>query len=172
MNIIESNLSFGSLSRRGSTNRIIIHHAEASSASVETIHSWHKGNGWAGIGYHFYVRKDGSIYRGRPEWAVGAHASGANSDTIGVCFEGNYMVETMPDAQLNAGRELVAWLKSKYGISKVLPHKSVTDTDCPGRNFPFDAVAGGSDYTEPTTGVQNALGWAIGEKPLLTCNAS
>jgi len=29
----------------------------------------HKGKGWAGIGYHFVVRKDGKIERGRPEWA-------------------------------------------------------------------------------------------------------
>lgn len=140
MQIIDAGLSFSSLSKRGSTNRIIVHHAEANPASPQQIHSWHKANGWSGAGYHFLVRKDGSVYALRPEWAIGAHASGANSDSLGICFEGRYDYETMPDAQLNAGRELLAHLKSKYGISRVQPHKEVTPTSCPGKVFPYDAL--------------------------------
>ena len=65
MNIIETNLQFTSLSKRDKTNRIILHHSGVSVLqSVEVIHNYHKNtNKWAGIGYHFYVRKDGSIYR-------------------------------------------------------------------------------------------------------------
>ena len=148
INIIDANLTFGSLSRRASTNRIILHHAEASVASPEDIQRWHvEGNGWAGAGYHFLVRKDGTVYSMRPEWAVGSHAKGSNSDSIGVCFEGDYMFETMPQAQLDAGRELVAYLKAKYGIEAVLRHRDVYDTNCPGDRFPFDQIAG----AKPTT---------------------
>lgn len=144
MQIIETNLSFSSLSSRSKTNRIILHHAEASTCSPQDIHAWHKANGWSGAGYHFLVLKDGKVYRLRPEHTVGAHASGANSDSIGICFEGAYNRETMGSAQINAGRELVAYLKSKYGVSTVLRHKDVGSTDCPGNNFPFDAIVSGA----------------------------
>lgn len=67
MKIIETNLNFGNLSNLGEVKRIICHNADASTCSIEDIDRWHKNNGWAGCGYHFFVRKDGSIYRGRPE---------------------------------------------------------------------------------------------------------
>ena len=119
MNIIETNLKFtNSMTNRSATKRIILHHAEASKCTAEDIHRWHLNNGWAGAGYHFLVRKDGFVYRLRPENKVGAHAHGANSDSIGICFEGAYMTETMPQAQINAGKELVAYLKNKYGDRK------------------------------------------------------
>lgn len=140
--IQETNLAFGGLSRRSRTNRIIIHHADASVCDAATIHQWHKGNGWAGIGYHFVVRKNGTIQRGRPENTIGAHASGSNSDSIGICFEGAYMTESIPDAQKKAGKELVAYLKAKYGINKVLRHSEVCPTSCPGVKFPFSEIAG------------------------------
>lgn len=142
INIIETNLKFGALSMRKSTKRAILHHAEASKCTAEDIHHWHLQNGWSGAGYHFLVRKDGSIYRLRPENAVGSHAKGSNSDSIGICFEGSYMTETMPQAQINAGRELLGYLKGKYGFSKVQAHRDVCSTDCPGANFPFDQIAG------------------------------
>ena len=65
MNIIETNLSFGAMTVRSRTNRIICHHAAAKTCGAATIHSWHKANGWAGIGYHYVVRKNGTVERGR-----------------------------------------------------------------------------------------------------------
>ncbi len=157
MDIIEKTYDWTStLSTRKLTTRIILHHAEASSCTADDIHSWHLARGWAGIGYHFFVRKDGSIYRGRPENKLGAHASGANSDSIGICFEGAYMKETMPTAQLNAGKELVSYLKNKYGITKVQRHKDVCSTDCPGTNFPFyEIVVGANGSTTVTAAPQS-----------------
>lgn len=147
MNIIETNLSFGSMSNRSKTTRLILHHADAETCSAEDIHKWHLGNGWAGAGYHFLVRKDGKVYRLRPEKAVGAHASGSNSDSIGICFEGDFTTEKMSDKQKNAGKELVASLKKKYGISKVQKHSDVCATSCPGKNFPFSEIAGATGST-------------------------
>lgn len=139
------------MSNRSSTTRIILHHAEASSCTVYDIHSWHLANGWSGIGYHFFVRKNGEVWRGRPENKVGAHASGNNSNSIGICFEGRYMTETMPDTQKAAGKELVAYIKSKYGISTVQAHRDVCSTDCPGVNFPFNEIAGASGSSSVST---------------------
>lgn len=141
MEIIETNLQFKDMSTRKATQRIILHHADAKSCSAEDIHRWHLSNGWAGAGYHFLVRKDGTIYRLRPEDKVGAHAYGANYNSLGICFEGNYMEEDMPEAQKEAGKELVAYLKNKYKISTVQKHKDVCVTSCPGDKFPFDEIA-------------------------------
>ena len=141
MEIIETNLEFKDMSTRKSTERIILHHADAKNCSAEDIHRWHLNNGWSGAGYHFLVRKDGKIYRLRPEDKVGAHAYGSNYNSIGICFEGNYMEEDMPEVQIRAGKELVTYLKNKYGISTVQRHKDVCATSCPGDKFPFDEIA-------------------------------
>lgn len=151
INIIETNLSFKPMSNRSSTTRIILHHAAAKSCTAEQIHQWHLNNGWSGAGYHFLVRKDGNIYRLRPENKIGAHASGSNSDSLGVCFEGDFMSETMGETQRKAGAELVSYLKSKYGISKVQKHKDVCATDCPGVNFPFSEIENTGSSTSATT---------------------
>lgn len=147
MQIIETNLpTNGSFSRRNRTDEIILHHAEASRASVEEVNRWHLERGWTGIGYHFYIRKDGTIYRGRPEWAVGAHAQGHNSRAVGICCEGSYMTETMPRAQFDALVGLVREEMAKYPGAKVLRHKDVNETDCPGVNFPWAEV---QQFAEP-----------------------
>lgn len=152
MKIIETNLNFGSMSKRSKTNRMIIHHAAAKKASASDIHRWHKQRGWSGAGYHFLVRKDGKVYRLRPEKYIGAHASGANSDSLGICFEGDFETEKMGDKQKKSGKELVAYLKKKYGISKVQRHKDVGSTSCPGKNFPFSEIAGASGNVTVSTG--------------------
>ena len=84
MKIIEKNYKWsGSLSRRKSTKYIIVHHASASQASPDAIHLWHLNNRWAGIGYNFVVRTDGSVYTGRPIDVVGAHTTNYNSVSVG-----------------------------------------------------------------------------------------
>lgn len=141
MNIHDANLPHnGNWWHRSGTSEIILHHAEASQASVEDINQWHLERGWAGIGYNYYVRKDGTIWRGRPEWAVGAHAQGHNKHSVGICVEGAYMTETMPKAQFDALVGLVREEMAKYPGAKVLRHKDVNSTDCPGVNYPWKAL--------------------------------
>ncbi|MCQ5130865.1 N-acetylmuramoyl-L-alanine amidase [Butyricicoccus faecihominis] len=141
MRIIECNLPHtGPYTRRSKTTAVVLHHAEASSATVWDINSWHLKNGWNGIGYHYYIRKDGSVYRGRPDWALGSHAKGANDYSIGVCCEGAYMTETMPAAQLAAVKELLRDIMRNWGKLRLLRHKDVYSTDCPGARFPWAEV--------------------------------
>ena len=142
MNIIETNLNFSKLDKRGATNRLILHHTGVEVLqSVEVIHNYHKNSlNYAGIGYHFYVRKDGQVYRGRPEDTIGAHAYGSNSDSIGICAEGNFEKETMSDAQRNSIVELLKYLTNKYSISKIQGHKDVCQTSCPGKNYPMQEI--------------------------------
>ncbi len=155
MNIKEKTYSWsGNLSRRIFTDYIILHHAAAAKASADNIHTIHLKNGWAGIGYHCYVRKDGSIYEGRPEAAVGAHATGFNSRSVGVCFEGNFMTEAMTDAQIKAGRELVCYLSAKYPKASLICHRDVNATACPGDKFPFARISSGDiDDAESIIGI-------------------
>lgn len=142
MNIIETNWKWtGSLSKRPKTNYIVLHHAAAVTCTAAQIDSWHKGNGWSGIGYHFFIRRDGSIYRGRPEWATGAHASGKNSESIGVCVEGNYEIETtMSKSQREAVKEVLKYLKSKYPNATIKGHREVGATGCPGKYYPLSEM--------------------------------
>lgn len=140
MNIINSNLQFRSLDYSNKPDTIVLHNADASICSIQDIHAWHLANGWAGCGYHYLVRKDGSIYTGRPENAVGAHCPGQNSHSIGICAEGKYMVEQMPEAQKQAIKELGIHIKKKYGIKTAGGHKEFYSTDCPGTNYPLAEI--------------------------------
>ena len=149
MNIIDTNLNFKQMDTRKSTQRIILHHAAAKNCSAEDIQRWHLNNGWSGAGYHFLVRKDGKIYRLRPEDKVGAHAYGSNYNSVGICFEGDYMTENMPEDAIKSGQELVAFLKNKYGISTVQGHRDVGATSCPGDNFPFNQIANATEIITP-----------------------
>jgi N-acetyl-anhydromuramyl-L-alanine amidase AmpD len=129
--------------RNGSPPHIVWHHAAAKVASPDDIHRIHLNNGWSGIGYHFYVRKDGRIYRGRPVWAMGAHARGFN-DSLGVCAEGAYHVErTMPAKQLRALQELHDYLKRQYPKATDRKHSDVNATACPGSFYPYKKVRAG-----------------------------
>lgn len=141
INVIEINFKWnGGFTQRSSTSQIILHHADAITCTVEDIHRWHLNNGWTGIGYHYFVKKDGTIYRGRPENVVGAHAIGANTNSIGICAEGNYEIETMPEVQKNAIKELIADIKSRYGNLEIKGHKEVSNTSCPGKNYPLEEL--------------------------------
>ncbi|RXM73682.1 N-acetylmuramoyl-L-alanine amidase [Clostridium tetani] len=140
MNVIDSNLKFRGLTYGNNPIKIILHHAAATNCSIEDIHTWHLHNGWSGCGYHYFIRKDGSIYKGRPETSLGAHCINYNSISIGICVEGNYMVEHMALAQKNSLIELIKYLCGKYGIKEIYGHGELNSTDCPGRNYPLDEI--------------------------------
>ena len=142
MNIIETSWNWnGTLSTRAYTDYIALHHAECSVCSAADVHSWHKNNGWCGIGYHFFVRKNGEIYRGRPLNTVGSHVLGMNNRSIGICAEGAYMKETMPYAQKLAIAQLLDYLKTNYyPNAKIVGHREIGDSDCPGKNFPLEEL--------------------------------
>lgn len=52
----------------------------------------------------------------------------------------------MSEEQLNAGKELIAYLKEKYNISKIVGHKNVDTSECPGNNFPMDELRENGSY--------------------------
>ncbi|WP_297519733.1 N-acetylmuramoyl-L-alanine amidase, partial [uncultured Clostridium sp.] len=145
-------------------NKIILHHA-AGNATAASVHNFHKyTNGWSGIGYHFYIHKDGTIYKGRDESWRGAHAADVsstpgyndgnplndtNATSIGIAVQGNYHPEShisvdtkMPKAQEDAIVKVGHYLIEKYGNMEIFKHGSpgIGHTSCPGNYYPFDRI--------------------------------
>ena len=119
------------VSARSLTNvtHLIIHHSAANTVStdyaavVRTYWDWHvNGNGWDDIGYNWLVDPNGVLYKGRAwkseteENILGAHNSGKNSGTSGICFIGNYVSDIPSNIGLNKVASIAAFLCDKYGI--------------------------------------------------------
>lgn len=97
----------------------IVLHCSASKVTsnytVEQLTKDHNDRGFAGPGYHFYIRKNGQIVVLRPLTRIGAHVSGYNTGSIGICYEGGVdangrSADTRTDDQKKAMHELVAAL--------------------------------------------------------------
>lgn len=119
----------------------IIIHASATTSyqdiGAKEIDQMHKARGFAKIGYHWVIRRDGTLEKGREESEIGAHAIGWNTNSIGVCLiggadkhgrgEANYTSEQM--AALDG---LLTALKSRYPSATVIGHRDTgAKKDCP-----------------------------------------
>lgn len=141
LNIIDPHLTFTKpIPEREKTNYIIYHHAAASTCSVQDVHKWHLARGWLGIGYNFFVRKDGTIYKGRGLKGIGAHCDGHNSESVGICAEGDYSKEQMPEVQKQSLIALGRYVRSLYPQVKPVGHKELDSTACPGTNYPLAEI--------------------------------
>ena len=92
------------------------HSIDISAAAIREYHIQEKG--WADIGYHFVVRFDGTIEKGRDEHTMGAHVEGFNSKSLGICFSGNGDLSDFTDAQKKAGAKLIADLLKRHGLTE------------------------------------------------------
>lgn len=119
---------------------LVYHHSASSNLSPEQIHDMHLERAWGGIGYHFYIRKDGTIYRGRREEMIGAHAKGRNRDSIGICLEGNFEDEKITGEQMYSLVRLSTDMIIKYNIQDSMGHRDVYNTLCPGKNVNIDSI--------------------------------
>ena len=160
INIVETNLSFVMpLSGRDSTDMIVIHHTGSVrdvDFGAEKIHEMHVNQGWAGIGYHFVIRKDGTVERGRPEWAVGSHAYGHNGHTLGIHLSGDFNAAQPTEKQIEHCAILVANLCEDYDIPTDRDHivghgeldPEVTPKGCPGLNLAdkLDLISGKANW--------------------------
>ena len=143
MQVIETNTKFSPLVSRPTTRRIVLHHSASGPGTTwQDIHHWHTDQGWAGIGYHYIIQADGSVYRGRPEGMKGAHAyqddqHDANSDGIGICLAGNFETGYPTVGQLASVVWLIKDIWTRYHGIPVIGHCDVMPTACPGKNFPW-----------------------------------
>lgn len=142
MKIVETNLKFKSNFEKldpQAVRYLVIHHSVSGDVPASEIHQWHQNKGWAGIGYHYVVRTNGTVERGRPEAYQGAHAKPVNGQSIGICCTGDFTKHSMPEAQKKTLIELLQMLKQKYSLAAVVRHKDVDATACPG-NIPFSEI--------------------------------
>lgn len=127
--------------------QIVIHCADTPvdmDIGAETIRRWHsdpkpEGNGWRDIGYHWVIRRDGTLDQGRKESVVGAHAGGHNRDSIGVCLVGGRGENgnaqfNFTKAQLLTLFALQEDLAARYPGSKVVGHNDLSKKPCPAFN--------------------------------------
>ena len=140
--LVDYGLEFVSLTARDRTTKIVIHHtgnAQDDDLSAEQIHASHLMQGWAGIGYHYVIRKDGTVELGRPEWAVGAHAQGFNWTTLGIHLCGNFELVAPTKAQIESLAYLVGYLCEQYDLipdpRHVVGHRDLMATACPGQQL-------------------------------------
>jgi N-acetyl-anhydromuramyl-L-alanine amidase AmpD len=129
-------------------NKIIIHHSQTPGGNVEFLRNVHvKDNGWTDVGYHYVITNgiphgnwpagmDGFVQDGRPVEMVGAHAKGANQDSIGICLIGDFENNQPTRKQIASLTSLLIELCNEYDITpfgNILGHRDANNTDCPGR---------------------------------------
>lgn len=127
-------------------NKIILHCAatpEGKDYTVAQIDQWHRARGFKGIGYHFVIYRDGSVHPGRPVEQAGAHCTGQNAHSIGVCYIGGVQADgktpkdTRTAAQRASMERLVRELLAKYPGATVHGHNEFAAKACPS----FDVKA-------------------------------
>lgn len=139
------------------THLVVHHQAGAANppyaATVLAIWQQHVNvNGWCDIGYNWLIAPDGTIFEGRAGGnnVIGAHFSGNNSNTMGVCFLGNFQNDQPTAAALASLEKLLAWkscdsniaptdtaLHAASGLTlpRICGHRDGGATLCPGANL-------------------------------------
>lgn len=126
-------------------NQIIIHHTEEENWDIYQTHNYHKEvRKWSGIGYNFFIEtglQDGKIVEGRG-FNVGAHATGHNSTSIGICLSGNFDIHHPTEKQMDSLKKLCCFLLIKFDLkwNNILGHRELEGVtkSCPGKNFELD----------------------------------
>lgn len=139
-------LSGGSLARNPKLVKFIIVHCSATPSSmdigVDEIRRWHLAQGFSDVGYHYVIRRDGTIEEGRPLGQPGAHCKGRNFCSVGICYVGGVAkdgvtpADTRTPAQEDALRELLCALLRVFPEAEVRGHRDFAAKACPS----FDAT--------------------------------
>jgi N-acetyl-anhydromuramyl-L-alanine amidase AmpD len=120
---------------------LAIHHSAAGGdIPPQNVAKYHVSKDWPGMGYHYYLTSDGTIYQCNNLESISYHAGDANTYSVGICVAGSFMAGVQPpDAQLAAAAHLVAYLSQKLNIKleNIKGHKELpeTQTACPGSEW-------------------------------------
>ena len=121
---------------------IIIHCSATPAGKVFTaddIRRWHLARGFSDIGYHYIILLDGTVQTGRPVELAGAHCTGHNANSIGICYvgglssDGRKPQDKRTQAQSDMLLLLARQLMDRYGIpaSRVYGHREFAAKACP-----------------------------------------
>lgn len=111
-------------------NKIILHCSASDlvSQNAVMIDSWHKARGFTKIGYHYFIKFDGTVEVGRPLNEIGAHCEGHNKDSIGICLAG---LKNFNQKQFDALAKLLKQLKKTYPLATIHGHREFSNKTCP-----------------------------------------
>lgn len=126
---------------REKTEYIVIHCSAtppSMNIGVQEIDRWHRQKGWQGCGYHYVIRRDGSIETGRPDDVIGAHVVNYNHNSLGICMVGGVAEKdkvtpenNFTEAQFASAQALVSRMRAKYPKAKVRGHRDFAKKACP-----------------------------------------
>lgn len=128
----------------------IIIHCSATKAGQDftaaDIDRWHRERGFNGIGYHYVIRLDGKLEKGRDVSLTGAHCKGWNERSIGICYiggldENGRPADTRTNAQKRVLYQMIMDLQREYNILQVLGHRDTSpDLNGDGVIEPYEYV--------------------------------
>tara|TARA_R110000787_G_scaffold193035_5_gene304591 strand:+ start:5918 stop:6271 length:354 start_codon:yes stop_codon:yes gene_type:complete len=103
---------------------------------VATVREWHTARGFDDIGYHYLIKRNGQVEKGREDHVTGAHAKGYNSDSLGIALSGGKAKDNGPEfnftrRQMKSLEALCERLTTEYPITKVIGHNEVSSKTCP-----------------------------------------
>lgn len=149
---------------------IAIHHtAGPDTQTPEQIAAYHvQSRGWGGIGYHFLIAKDGTVYYVGDLTTARANVANYNEQVIGVCLIGNFTGGVNPtSAQIASAHELCSQmlfrtpeLTNINDWNDVIGHKQLNATACPGDNWDAmraQIINSGGVVNPPSGGSSNRL---------------
>lgn len=121
---------------------LIVFHCSATKPSQnigrKEIEEWHLSRGFASIGYHLVIRRDGTVEQGRALDQIGAHVEGYNSASVGVCLVGGLNEDgsgvefgSFDDtdytrAQWAAAHDIVNFLRRVYPAARIVGHRDLS----------------------------------------------
>lgn len=121
------------MASRKQTNYIVVHCSATSNKAdigAKEIDRWHRAKGFLKIGYHYVIRRDGTVETGRAEEEIGAHVLDYNAVSLGICMVGgvdadniNKAVNNFTNAQFVALAKLLRELKVRYPNAEILGHR-------------------------------------------------
>ena len=155
------------MTKRTGTEFIAIHCSatrQSSNTTEADIDAMHKARGWQGTGYNWFIRNDGMIEEGRPRDDQGAHVSGYNAISLGICMAGGVKEDGVTEennftpAQWASLDSLVDRMVRCYGSSVVQGHRDFPQVakECPS----FDAIEWAFEHGYPTP-----HGWEAEQTP-------
>jgi N-acetyl-anhydromuramyl-L-alanine amidase AmpD len=105
---------------------------------ISDVRRSHLQRGFFDVGYHYVIKRDGEVQKGRPDDQPGAHVSGYNGKSLGICMIGgvtekdvNKVENNFTPAQFKSLHTLVSDLHAKYPQAKILGHGEVAKKACP-----------------------------------------
>lgn len=123
---------------------LVIHHTVTShDATPDDIALLHKARGWAGIGYHFVITKDGTVYYVGDVGTARANVLNMNEKVIGISLIGDFTKHLPSDAQILSAHLLCKFFLDNKAVwtglvdwdTSVKGHKELQATQCPGNDW-------------------------------------